>query len=325
MNRVGLVGYYHWGNYGDELFAHAYRYHLKRFACSVMHTSSIPPYYGMPLHERVRQTDALIIGGGDLLIPWFMSDLYWRTEYLAKPVFVFSVGVPTWGGYNAEIVAQYKSFLCHPNVRMIHARDLKSKQWIESFIAPPSEVTYSPDLVCSLDFRRVHTAQRVFGLITRWQEETEVGYYRNIEAICRKATGLGYAVHHIVLGIGATGQADLAEAKRFTYPGKRLIVCSSIEALSRALAHCSVVCSMKFHGCIVAHMMGIPTIALSGSDKFVSFFQMCGRERFISSRKDSALPDLLTRVMEPPSPANVAALRASSLQGIEALKRRLRG
>ena len=127
-----------------------------------------------------------------------------------------------------------------------------------------------------------------------------------------------------MLGIGQTGIEDRAEATRFELPSKRLVVCESIQALTDELSRCAVVCSMKFHGCVVAHMMGIPTISLSGADKFVSFFRMTGRSNFLSSREDPLLASLLDRELEPPDADQVQRLRRDARAGIEALDWQLR-
>lgn len=65
----------------------------------------------------------IMIGGGDLVIPWQKSELYWRTEYLQRPTFLFGVGVPAWGGHRADVVQATSDFMQHPNVRRVVARD----------------------------------------------------------------------------------------------------------------------------------------------------------------------------------------------------------
>ncbi len=74
------------------------------------------PYFSRPLEEVLDEYDAFVIGGGDLVIPWQLSGLYWREEYLAKPVILNSVGVPRWGGYDRDVTRKMREFVSHENV-----------------------------------------------------------------------------------------------------------------------------------------------------------------------------------------------------------------
>src|SRR4028118_1926988 len=95
--KVGLVGYFGWGNFGDELFIETHRQYLSRhYDLEVVHDLLTEPYFTRPIEEVVEKYDAFLIGGGDLLNPARVSNLYWRMEYLQKPVFVMGLGVPTY-------------------------------------------------------------------------------------------------------------------------------------------------------------------------------------------------------------------------------------
>ncbi|XOT95774.1 polysaccharide pyruvyl transferase family protein, partial [Alcaligenes pakistanensis] len=124
---IGLVGFFGWGNFGDELFVRVFEEWLgKSYELKIMNDLTHKPYFSRPLEELVDEVDAIVIGGGDLIIPWAMSDLYWREEYLKKPVFIVGVGVPTWSESNPKIVDRYKKFLTHENVKHVNVRDMES-------------------------------------------------------------------------------------------------------------------------------------------------------------------------------------------------------
>ena len=98
--RVGLVGYYGWGNYGDEFFKDVLETELKDCRFRVLH--DLGPKGELILDNlkaNIAEVDVIMIGGGDLVIPLPLSMLYWRPEFLAKPVVIYGVGVPKWGGY----------------------------------------------------------------------------------------------------------------------------------------------------------------------------------------------------------------------------------
>ena len=46
------------------------------------------PYFDRPVRDVVRDHDAIVIGGGDLLVPWGLGDRYWLPDYLRRPVHV---------------------------------------------------------------------------------------------------------------------------------------------------------------------------------------------------------------------------------------------
>ena len=91
----GLVGFYGPGNYGDELFLDVFRRYLGPVAdVGVVFDSPSRPYFHRPVRDVVREHDAIVIGGGDLFVPWGLGDRYWLTDYLRRPVHVIGVGVP---------------------------------------------------------------------------------------------------------------------------------------------------------------------------------------------------------------------------------------
>ena len=96
--QLGLVGYYGFGNYGDELFREVFEASFPGDRVEVLHDSPRAPWFSEGVAPAVSRVDRVIIGGGDLVIPWARSELYWRREYLEKPVHIAGVGVPTWGG-----------------------------------------------------------------------------------------------------------------------------------------------------------------------------------------------------------------------------------
>jgi len=311
MKRLGLVGYFNFGNYGDQLFLKVFDELFPDFELKVMHSLSRAPYFTGNLSKKVGGMDGILIGGGDLVIPWALSDLYWRGEYLEKPVFIVGVGVPTWGGKDDGVIKKMSDFFQHSNIKYIHCRDAKSADWIRKTLKPKIEVHHSADIACSLDYTQPHNgnhSQRIFGLITRTQSNKD---YSNIEALCHRAIEFGYKVNHIILGTDNIRKSDLSVLEHFDFPYQTIIERDSIDELTNEIAKCSVVCSMKFHGCVAAYMIGIPIISLSKADKFVSFFQDIQKEIFLSVANDKTLPSRLINPMYRISQSQVQELRAN--------------
>ncbi len=323
---IGLVGYYNFGNYGDELFAQAFRKAMPEFNFQILHDICERPYFTTPKAEKVKNVDCILIGGGDLIIPSYWTDLYFEDEFLEKPVYIAGVGVPTWAGNygsnnDPKVIERLRKFMRHPNVRFISVRDVESKEWIEKFLQPRIEVHVSADLVCSLDFPKANpsSSEKIFGLITRKQGKGEI-QYQNIRKLCGKAIGEGYKIKQIILATGEIGKEDYEEIHNFQFPGIELVYTEDIDKITQEISTCNVMASMKFHGCVVASMMGIPAITLITTDKFVNFYKAINREDLISHHRRETLADQFSPDIQPIDPATIASLKASSLKMLNELK-----
>lgn len=285
--RIGLVGYFGWGNYGDELFFEAYRRLFAGHELIIFHDPIGDGFLGN-CEQLIDSVDVIVIGGGDLIIPWTRSWLYWDERFLAKPVFIYGVGVPTWGKSDPLVLAHYKKFLSHPNVKMIACRDQESVEWVNSNIAPENEVIFYPDIVLALDFPQRDVASRRVGLILRQQTDYVTA---NIERLAEKVDAFGYSLRMILLGTGRTLSDDYEVLQKFRLSNYDIVVRDSIEELSREISDCGFVVSMKFHGIVAAYKCGVPFISLSGADKFKAFVRQTGNEQYSSTWSDALLPE----------------------------------
>jgi polysaccharide pyruvyl transferase WcaK-like protein len=291
---IGLVGFFGWGNFGDELFIETFRHWLgKEFDLKVLNDLTSKPYFSRPLDEVMRGIDAIVIGGGDLVMPWTVSELYWKAAYLSVPVFVVGVGVPTWKGASAAAITTQAKFFQHPNVRMVEARDRESAEWITRHLKPKVEAGHSADIVFALPMPKVPpqaNATKALGVVTR-DRKGEPDRLDQIEKLCKKAIDHGYAVRHIVLGIGEVGKRDLERANDLQIEGKEVVHSESLADLCVAIGQCTVLASMKFHGTVVALHYGVPSIVLSATDKSRNLMRMAERPDLLSSLADQHLAD----------------------------------
>jgi polysaccharide pyruvyl transferase WcaK-like protein len=328
--RIGMVGYFGYGNYGDELFLQVFGKYLPDFEPVFLQDQLNRPFYTKPLEPKVAELDAILIGGGDLVIPDYWTDQYFEDAFLAKPIYMHGLGVPTWGGENAAIVARMAKFFQHPNVRRIHVRDAESRSWIESKLTPNVPVQLTPDIVCALDLPDVERPSKppIFGLVTRRQKPGSIGW-ENVRRLCDRAKMLGYRIRHIILGTGPVGIEDIEGAKEFNYDGMEVVHGESIDDLTRAIGECTVLASMKFHGCVVAFMYGVPTIGLITTDKFRNFFKIAERPELLAHHRhtdlDKRLPFHMARIPN----STIRELRGAAEAGLlglqTAMKRDLLG
>src|SRR5262249_45415247 len=133
---VAVVGWFGHGNYGDELFLRVFREHLGR---DVQLRSLLDPAgdtVGRRLGAGIREADAILIGGGDIVIPGSTSNRYWEGASLTRPVFVAGVGVPTWRESTADELTRLRRFFRSPAVRFVGVRDVESEAWIREHLQP---------------------------------------------------------------------------------------------------------------------------------------------------------------------------------------------
>jgi len=306
--RVGLVGFFGWGNYGDELFLRIWERELARVGKpEVVHQTIRSPYFIDPPEKVASRYDAFVIGGGDLVIPWSVSKLYWRQEWLSRPVYIAGVGVPTWGELKNPVIEHMRQFFRHPNVRYISTRDPESAAWINQFLAPRIPVQWAPDLVFALDLPPATKPEGapILSVVTR-RRRGGPDDYTQVRRLCERAKESGYRIRQIVLATGSTGKADLEVADDLVVPGKELIYSEDLDEITRAIGESTALASMKFHGTVVATAYGVPSIVLSPTDKSRNLYRMIGQERLLSHLEHTDLPEKLEEVSTP-IPASTGA------------------
>jgi len=315
---IGLVGFFGWGNYGDELFVDVWRQFLEpHFEVRVLPDMQAKPYYSRGIARAVAKVDAIVIGGGDLVVPWSFSDLYWHKHYLTKPVFIGGVGVPRWGNNVEWIVRGMREFFQHPSVKYIYARDPQSRAWIEQQLQPTATLTDAPDLVCALDLpAAVKPVQPVFGYTTRYLDPERYpdrdADYEHIHIAARRMQELGYKVRHVILGVDAVGLRDREDAKRMLLPDEELVYSQDISVLSRAIGECTVFASMKFHGTVVATMYAVPSVVIMPTTKSRNFLIRIDREDLMSHYSSAQMPHIVAALPAPIAPESVEMLRQQS-------------
>lgn len=322
--RVGLVGYYGWGNYGDELFHQVLAQQLPDIEWVLLHdVDAEGRFLDGELRARLATVDAVMIGGGDLVIPYAMSGLYWREEFLAKPVVVYGVGVPRWGGYDDGVVAHLRRFFQHASVQSVTARDEQSAQWIRTHIKPSAPVDCEPDIACV--YQRPVPAQRSgIGIVFRHQGNGL--NVAGVSAVLDAVRARGETARLIVLGSGKTRVDDLATT--LTALGNDdadIVLRTPLDDLTDVLVGCRKAVSMKFHGCVVAMAHDVPCLALSAADKFKNFYAELERPEWVTTLASEDLAQKLAQFLDGPDYLFPDAIRQRGQAALAGLDRRLRG
>ncbi|MDO5031013.1 polysaccharide pyruvyl transferase family protein [Corynebacterium sp.] len=319
--KILLVGFFGWGNFGDELFLETHRQQLgEDYELIVANDLTKAPYFSRPVAEIVSEVDAVLIGGGDLINPVNVSGLYWCEEFLEKPVFVFGIGVPNTRRQKDSTIAYYRSFMQHENCKLVVARDVESYNWLESNLGLGDKLTWHPDPVCSYKRpakRKSH--EKTLGVVMREHRSLSQDM-SPVQRLIEEARRMDYKVKHIVLANQELGRADYERAKIIASEGDEIVYTEDLNEMCAEISSLSALASIKFHGMIVAAMYGVPTIAMSVTPKNRNFLKMIDRSEMLQSYTH---PELYKRLSWYPariSPQTRYWLLRGSRAGYELLK-----
>lgn len=319
--KIGLVGYFGWGNYGDELFVEAHKKNLSEdFDLEVVHDLLEAPYLSKQAIKNLESYDGFLIGGGDLINPNAISKLYWRRDYLKKPVFVYGIGVPNSKIKQSPALDYYREFFNHDNVKLTVLRDRESCQYFNSVIKPKNEALSYPDAVCSLEMPAAKSFDgKTIGFSIR-SHHSVVGNYEQVREAVDTAKSLGYSVKLIVMSTGILGEKDYKVAKEFAKDDEEIIYSESLDDISSAIGGVDQLVSMKFHGMIVAAMYAVPSVQMSSTPKNRNFLRYLQRMELQSNYNSD---DLYTRIPHYPAKIHsllVRKLKRDSLEGYKRLR-----
>jgi hypothetical protein len=267
--KIGVVGYYGHGNFGDEWMLVSMR-------------ALAPQFEFVPIIWRESKwefpptdLDALIIGGGNILIPIpAVASSYFNPIFLEmnKPIIVWGVDFCLTQGYLYEGLEAINSFLAHPNVLGV---------WLRS----PIDYTIMPFLFWPEVVEKTHQCWDICYAYpvtppTDWDKEAVLIVLgsRLRGAWSKEATqklegnlhNLGYSeISYIILGWDRIGERDWAFTKSVTEK-VHIWRPSSVEEALAIIAQYDMVISCKLHGVIAAALLRKRAKVLSGDNKFLS-------------------------------------------------------
>lgn len=320
--RIGLVGFFGWGNYGDELFHRIWTNSVGSVhETALVHDKLEHPYFSRPADTIIEEFDGVIIGGGDLVIPNKISPLYWNRAWLKKPVYISGVGVPTWIKTEApDVMERLRHFFQHPNVKYISARDIESAEWIRRKLNPKIEVRSHADLAFSGFYPPAQKFERPTVGISLRTHRADSDPTVLVNA-CRQLQSEGYDILNIVMATGRTRAADLKVAQDFPLEGQHIFESEDIDSISSAIGGVDLLISNKFHGTVVASTYGVSSVVLSSTSKSRNLYRRLGRTPLLSSAADEKLMDKIRLAQMPLSEDSLLAVRQEAFEGVHAVLR----
>ncbi|WP_448263212.1 polysaccharide pyruvyl transferase family protein [Microbacterium aurum] len=326
--RIGIAGSFGRGNFGDELFVRVYEQQFGDWSDLYM-LAGLPrqPYFRSYGNAAVDITDAVVLGGGDLLVParQTVDRDFVNPMYLRRSVHVCGVGVQA--NSSAEepaMLRAWQSFLGHSNVKSITARDPGSQEWIASHFELGQPVGVHPDLVCALE---LPTASQpggapIVGIVTR--SVVDPSAYAPVARIAEELITRGWRVRHIIGGVGPHGKKDYENAAGLNVPGKEVVYTEDLDEICRAIGECSLVLSYKLHTTLVSAMYGVPTISVSPVFKQRAFMEALGLgANVIPAKEERRIMAAIDAGVPVPEPGRVALIREQAASALRDLGQRI--
>lgn len=316
MKRVGLIGFFGWGNFGDELMLRCWS---DAFAGSAIarkvNTLLHRPYFEEPADSVARRFEALVIGGGDLVHPDAISPLYWNRSWLQKPIVIEGIGVALERRRErSDVLERLTTFFSSEMVRSIGARDGASAAWLREHLDPARPVGVSADLGFATDLPApVPPRDDRMGIVLRKVPSEEDR--RVVRRLLTWGEAHGVTMELLVLATGAERQREI-EGLRSELPRVPFRTADSIEDLMRAISGYRCLFSAKFHGAVVASRYGIPSLSLRPTHKISALACQLGDPELAMHPSEFSDTQLLEVVRRRPPTDSVREAESSAKSAI---------
>lgn len=275
---VGLVGFFGWGNFGDELFVSQWQETLGAQARPVNDLLG-KPYFSRPVESVLAEFDALVIGGGDLVRTESISQLYWNRAWKSKPLVVSGIGVAAESGRSRpDIAERLRAFLLETRVLSFSVRDTESRKWIEEHVSPDFPVDVIPDLgFASLGGPWIHEEPNsvpVVGLV--FNKNISDSDQRVRDMLLDLEKGGEIRLRHLVLATSEQRRHEETALENAGVPLASVEGFDSLRAMTAAVAECDSLVSAKFHGLVAGLANGKPCWSLKATSKACALMSSLG-------------------------------------------------
>lgn len=314
---VGLIGYFGWGNFGDELMLKLWQDSFDGVArTEPVHSLLQRPYFTEPADTVAGRYGAMVIGGGDLVVPGSISSLYWNRAWLMRSVVIAGVGValesPT---VRPDVVDRLHRFFSHHSVRSISARDSDSAEWIRRELRPTVPVVATADLAfASVLPKATDSTPKRVGIVLR-KTPSDVDR-RRVERIRAWAARHGFETELLALATGKTLVDELAGIRACLGIGQAVRTCSSVNELCQVVGGYRCLFTAKFHGAVIAARYGVPSLSLRPTHKIRALAGQLGDSWLTHDPIDLSDAQLS---LAADGPVNAAAVRRAELSASQAV------
>ncbi len=335
MAKFLLLGYYGYGNAGDEAVLLALAQGLERggHEIGVLSASSQTEKLLAPMSVRTFNRlkpleivwgllwcDLLVLGGGSLLqdvtgpfsLHYYLG-LIQLAKMLGKPYALCAQGL----GPLLRKGSQKRVGRIAKGARHLSVRDLKSRELLVDLGVEPSQIQLVADPVWSLPLAEVATDPPIeepylLFALRPWQGREEL-LFEALPGVMRQ-TGLPivYATMH--------PEFDLPLARRLAAEvGGQVAEAHSFSELLGYFAGAQVVCAMRLHALIFAALLGKRSVAISYDPKVDALVEELGIQALELDEELSALAVAIARAA-PPQKKQVSSVVERAKVGLELLR-----
>lgn len=328
-HRIGLIGYFGWGNFGDELFLRQWQSALGEDCSFRVNDLLQKPYTNRPAVDVADAADAFLIGGGDLIRTESISSLYWNRAWTRRPLVISGIGVAQeTERRRTDVVPRLRTFMADARILSLSARDAESKTWIEENLCPRVEVRLVPDLAyaavpLSGPEAAPHDGTRIVGVVLNKQvTDRDVDV---MEAFLRAEQRGLVKLRLLVLATGVQRDQEIEQLRVHGLDNRAELFCGVPEMIA-AIAGLDVLYSAKFHGLVVAAAQGIPSRSLRTTSKAIGLAKRLGVPQMMAEADPALIPCWPALRAEAVHLAGMApGLRALAAAEVEHVTRTLQG
>lgn len=282
--NICVCGYYGMGNFGDELFLRTYQQRFSRH-----HVFSWEPFLDT---DRI---DAVIIGGGDLITPYWFNEHYFPSSLQHLPTWIYSVGIAdyypmeTWPKRELQKYRERTQKAVRLVVRDENSASLarKTKLHPNVEIAPDAAFSYE---VAPIPIRAI-SPRPCIGICIHSYEHFA---YELMSDVLADLSQLGYDLLFIpVLNRAVNPYTDLPACRRLLkmvrdkcpYAMLSILDMANLNQICNWLKKIDYLISFKLHPSLMAVRQGTPVLCINDHSKVKSFMSMFGLDQFVINEK----------------------------------------
>ena len=302
QRRVFLLGYFGFGNVGDELLCETYASKLaprleiyrisilagrRKSDTSLTNVNWIPRSDLTAVLEELMKCEAVVIPGGgvfqsttSVLSPLYYTSMIWLARMFKAKIILPAQGLGPWNqkGFLAGKIHYWLG--CElEKADYITLRDENSTEMYKDITSSDSDVEVTNDLVFLND-----------GL--KGKEVTKRKEFLKIYVILRSSIkGTNQIIKDLMslaeensnielVPVAFQHNEDSLAWRNAGWSGDIKLVEGSTDCVNNAFADADLVISMRLHGCIIATKLGIPWIGIAYDPKVNAFAESCKLGKF---------------------------------------------
>lgn len=284
--NIAICGYYGMGNFGDDLFLRTFQ--------QVFSNHHVYPWNAQLDPDK---TDAVIIGGGDLITPYSFNSYYFPPHLKNKPTWMYGVGIvdaypeESWPPDQVELYRNSISTVQRAIFRDARSADMAIRARFHRHVEVAEDVAFSyrqPVIPYRKDPHRKTIGICIFSyssfpfdsFVGLMKSLSDRGYHLRLIPVVNHPNGGGFSDYPICV--------RLKEALRIVSPHASVDILPlllDLDLTYSAIQSVDYLISFKLHPILVAIRAKIPVLAFSSMNKVRSLLESFGLEKYFCNYK----------------------------------------